>query len=287
MDIFVLNVLNAISYGAILFLLASGFSLIFGVMGVLNLSHGALYMVGAYVGWSVSVKGGLNFWLGAMAGGVVAGLLSLVMEAGFFRRLYKQLNEQMLLTFGLVYILDNLARWIWGPLYKAPFTTPFLSGSFSIMGSMYPTVRVAIIFIGIIIAIGLWWLQDKTRAGAMIRAGMDDKETALALGINLPLVGTLTFFVGSFIAGFAGVIGAQVMGVYPEMSMSVMLLVLAVIIIGGVGSVQGTLLGAGILGIIDSFGKSLFPDFAMFTIYLAMIVVLLTKPSGILGRQAS
>lgn len=285
MDIFVLNALNAIAYGAILFLLASGFSLIFGVMGILNLSHGALYMVGAYVGWTVTVKHGLNFWLGALAGGMVAGLLSLIMEAGFFRRLYKQLNEQMLLTFGFVYILDNLARWIWGPLYKAPFTTPALSGSINILGSKYPTVRIAIIFIGIIIAIGLWWLQDKTRIGAMIRAGMDDKETALALGINLPLVATLSFFVGSFIAGFAGVIGAQVMGVYPEMSMNVMLLVLAVIIIGGVGSIQGTLLGAAILGIIDSFGKSLFPDYAMFTVYLAMIVVLLIKPSGILGRQ--
>ena len=285
MDIFVLNTLNAISYGAILFVLASGFSLIFGVMGILNLSHGALYMVGAYVGWSVAVKNGLSFWLGALAGGIVAGLLSLVMEAGFFRRLYKQLNEQMLLTFGFVYILDNVARWIWGPLYKAPFTAPFLSGSLTVMGSKYPTVRIGIIIIGIVIAIGLWWLQDKTRVGAMIRAGMDDKETALALGINLPLVATLSFFVGSFIAGFAGVVGAQVMGVYPEMSMNVMLLVLAVIIIGGVGSIQGTLLGAGILGVIDSFGKSLFPDYAMFTIYLAMIVVLLIKPSGILGRQ--
>jgi branched-chain amino acid transport system permease protein len=119
----------------------------------------------------------------------------------------------------------------------------------------------------------------------MIRAGMDDKETAVALGINLPLVATVAFFVGSFIAGFAGVIGAGVTGVYPEMSMSVMLLVLAVIIIGGVGSVQGTLVGAGILGAIDAFGKALFPDYAMFTVYLAMIIVLLVKPSGILGRQ--
>ena len=285
MNIVLLNILNAISYGAILFLLASGFSLIFGVMGVLNLSHGALYVVGAYIGWTTAVAHGISFWLGAVAGGLVAGLISLIMEAGFFRRLYKQLNEQMLLTFGFVYILDNLSRWIWGPSYRAPFTSPALSGSFTILGSPYPAVRVAIIFIGIVIAVGLWWLQDKTRAGAMIRAGMDDKETALALGINLPLVATVAFFVGSFIAGFAGVIGAGVTGVYPEMSMSVMLLVLAVIIIGGVGSVQGTLVGAGILGAIDAFGKALFPDYAMFTVYLAMIIVLLVKPSGILGRQ--
>ena len=285
MNILVLNLLNAISYGAILFLLASGFSLIFGVMGVLNLSHGALYMVGAYVGWTIAVANGLSFWLGALAGGLVAGLLSLVMEAVFFRRLYKQLSEQMLLTFGFVYILDNLARWIWGPSYKAPFTSPYLSGSLDILGWRYPAMRIAIIFIGIVIAVGLWWLQDRTRVGAMIRAGMDDRETAMALGINLPVVATVAFFVGSFLAGFAGVIGAQVMGVYPEMSMNVMLLVLGVIVIGGVGSVQGTLVGAGILGVIDAFGKALFPDYAMFTVYLAMIVVLIVKPSGILGRQ--
>ena len=152
MNVLLLNLLNAISYGAILFLLASGFSLIFGVMGILNLSHGALYMVGAYVGWTIAVANGMSFWLAALAGGLVAGLISLVMEAGFFRRLYKQLNEQMLLTFGFVYILDNLARWIWGPSYRAPFTSPALSGSFAILGSRYPTMRIAIILIGVVIA---------------------------------------------------------------------------------------------------------------------------------------
>jgi branched-chain amino acid transport system permease protein len=281
----ILNTLNAISYASILFLLASGFSLIFGVMGILNLSHGALYMIGAYVGWTIAVKVGANFWLGALAGGAAAGLISLVMEAGFFRRLYKQLNEQMLLTFGFVYIIDNMARWIWGSQYKAPFTSPALLGSMEVLGARYPTVRIVIILVGAVIAVGLWWLQDRTRAGAMIRAGMDDRETAMALGINLPVVATITFFVGSFIAGFAGVVGAQVMGIYPDMSMAIMLLVLAVIIIGGVGSVQGTVVGALILGAIDAFGKALFPDYAMFTVYLAMVVVLIIKPSGILGRQ--
>ena len=285
MNTLVLNTLNAISYAAILFLLASGFSLIFGVMGVLNLSHGALYMVGAYVGWTIAVKVGASFWLGAVAGGACAGLISLVMEAGFFRRLYKQLNEQMLLTFGFVYIIDNVARWIWGSTYKAPFTSPVLLGSMKVLGARYPTMRMVIILVGAVIAVGLWWLQDRTKAGAMIRAGMDDREIAMALGINLPVVATIIFFVGSFIAGFAGVVGAQVMGIYPEMSMGIMLLVLAVIIIGGVGSVQGTVLGALVLGAIDAFGKALFPDYAMFTVYMAMVVVLIIKPSGILGRQ--
>jgi len=189
------------------------------------------------------------------------------------------------LTFGFVYIIDNVARWIWGSTYKAPFTSPVLLGSMKVLGARYPTMRMVIILVGAVIAVGLWWLQDRTRAGAMIRAGMDDREIAMALGINLPVVATIIFFVGSFIAGFAGVVGAQVMGIYPEMSMAIMLLVLAVIIIGGVGSVQGTVLGALVLGAIDAFGKALFPDYAMFTVYMAMVVVLIIKPSGILGRQ--
>ncbi len=284
MDVFVLNILNGISFGALLFLLASGFSLIFGVMGILNVSHGALYMVGAYIGWTIAVKYDLNYWLAALAGGVVAGLISLAMERGFFRKLYKQFNEQLLLTFGFVYILNNLASWIWGPLYKAPFVAPFLAGSFSIMGRAYPTSRIAIIIIGLICVAVLWWLQDKTRVGAIVRAGMDDKEMTLGLGINLNLVYTAVFFLGSFMAGFAGVMGAQLLGVHPEISMEILLLALAVVIIGGVGSIQGALLGAMLIGIIDAFGKALFPEFAMFTIYLAMIVVLLIKPSGLLGR---
>lgn len=285
MDAFILNMLNGISFGVILFLLASGFSLIFGVMGILNLSHGALYMVGAYIGWTIAVKYGLNFWFACLMGGLTAGLISLAMERGFFRYLYKQLNEQVLLTFGFIYILTNLTMWVWGPVFKAPFTPPFLSGSFNIMDWSYPRARFATIAIGLILAVGLWWLQEKTRVGAIVRAGMDDKEMTMALGVNLGLVSTGLFFVGSFIAGFAGVIGAHLLGVNLGLGIDVLLLALAVVIIGGVGSIQGALLGSMLIGIIDAFGKALFPELAMFTIYLIMIIVLLVKPSGLLGRK--
>jgi len=284
-DVFVLNMLNGVSFGFILFLLASGFSLIFGVMGILNLSHGALYMVGAYVGWTIAVKYGLNFLFAALMGGLAAGLISLAMERGFFSHLYKQLNEQVLLTFGFIYILTNISMWVWGPIFKAPFTAPFLSGSFNFMDWSYPKARVATILIGLILAIGLWWLQDKTRVGAIVRAGMDDKEMTMALGVNLGLVSTALFFVGSFIAGFAGVIGANLLGVNLGLGMDVLLLALAVVIIGGVGSIQGALLGSMVIGIIDAFGKALFPELAMFTIYLVMIIILLVRPSGLLGRR--
>jgi branched-chain amino acid transport system permease protein len=242
-------------------------------------------MVGAYVGWHIAVKSGLDFGLAILAGGLVAGLLGLVLERGFLRHLYKQLNEQVLLTFGFIYILTNLVQWVWGPVYRAAFTAPFLSGSFFIMDRSYPTARIATIIIGLILAAGLWWLQDKTRVGAIVRAGMDNAEITIALGINLRRVSTAVFFLGAFIAGTAGVIGAQLLGAYTALGIDILLLALVVLIVGGVGSIQGALLGSILIGTIDAFGKALFPELARFTIYLAMITILVIRPWGLLGRK--
>ena len=285
MEALVVNLLNGISFGALLFLLASGLSLIFGVMGILNLAHGALYMVGAYVGWTVAVQHGLGFWLAVLVGGLSAGAVSLVMERGFLRHLPGQLNEQALLTFGFVYILGNLSLWIWGPLSRAPFTAPSLSGSMAVGGASFPIARFVIIAAGLVLAVGLWWLQNKTRTGAILRAGMDDREMTMGLGINLERVALAVFFLGSFIAGSAGVIGAQLLGANLQLDINILLLALVVVVLGGMGSVEGALLGSMIIGLIDTFGKALFPDLAMFSIYLAMIIVLMAKPSGLLGRQ--
>lgn len=284
MDVVVLNALNGILFGSILFLLASGLSLILGVMGILNLSHGALFMIGGYVGWSVAIRHGLNFGFALVAGAVAAGLVGLVMERGFLRYLYRQLNEQVLLTIGFIYILTNLSLWIWGPSPKAPFVPSLLSGSFNIMGWPYPTVRIAIILTGLVLAIGLWWLQDKTRIGAIIRAGMEDKEMVMGLGINLDRLFTAVFFLGAFTAGLAGVVGAQLLGVNLSLGWEILLYALVVVVVGGMGSVQGAFLGAMLIGFIDTFGKVLFPEFATYTIYLAMITILLARPRGLLGR---
>ena len=286
MELIVLNLLNGISFGAILFLLGSGLSLIFGVMGILNLSHGALYMVGAFIGWTIAVHHGLNFWLAVLAGGLAAGLLGLIMERGFFRHLHGMMNEQVLLTFGFIYILTNLCLWIWGGMPRAPFTTPSLSGSFHIIGDWtYSTARIAIAGIGIALAVGLWWLQEKTRIGAIIRAGMDNKEMTTGLGINYGLVAAAVFVLGCFIAGAAGVIGAHLFGVTLELGMSILLLALVVVVVGGKGSVQGALIGGVLIGLIISFGKALFPELSMFVVYLTMIIILLIKPSGIMGKR--
>ena len=282
---FVYNALNGISYGMIMFLIASGMSIVLGAMGITNLAHGVLYMVGAYFGWTVSIKLHAPFLLGILAGGLSAGLVGLIIERGFLRYLYKQPNEQVLLTFGFVYIIGNLTLWVWGGWPKMPFTAQLFSGSFHLLDQSYPKARIAIIFIGLILAAILWWVQERTRIGAMVRAGMDNKEMTMGLGINLDRVFASVFFGACFTAGVAGVLGAQLMGAYPTMGMDVLLLAIIVIVVGGVGSIQGALLGGVLIGLIDAFGRALFPQMAMFTMYLAMVVVLAIKPSGLLGRE--
>lgn len=279
------NLVNGISWGMVLFLIASGLSIVMGLMGITNLAHGALYMVGAYVGWTVAVQYKLNFWLAVVAGGVAAAAVGLFIERGFLRSLYKKPNDQVLLTFGFVYILSNIVIWVWGGNRRLQFTDPMLFGSTEIGGLPFGKDRLAIIAVGIIVAVALWWLQDRTRVGAMVRAGMDDKEMTMCLGINLNLVFTGVFLLAAFIAGGAGVIGAQLLGAYSWLGTDILLLALIVVVVGGLGSVQGSLVGGLAIGLIDTFGKALFPQMAMFTIYLAMIVILLVKPSGLLGRE--
>jgi len=285
MDVFVLHLLNGLSFGFILFLLASGLSLIMGVMGTINLAHGALYMVGAYVGFTIVVQHGLNYGLAVLAGGIVGGLIGLLIERGFLSRLYRQPLEQVLLTIGFVYILTNLCLLVWGGEVMRPFTAPWLSGSLNILGWTYPVTRVSIIPTGLMFAIGLWWLQEKTRVGAIIRAGMDDKEMTTGLGINLMRYSNAVFLLGSFMAGVAGVIGAQLLGISSDLAWNVLLLSLIVIVVGGMGSIQGAVLGAMMIGLIDSFGKALFPQLAHIIPYLAMVVILVIRPSGLLGRR--
>ncbi len=286
MDFIVISLLNGISFGMILFLLTTGLSLTLGLMGIINLAHGALFMVGAYVGWTVAVRLGLNYGLAVLLGGIVAGLIGLAIERGFLRFLYKQINAQVLVTVGFMYILANLSLWVWGGKPKSSYTASVLSGSFAIFDWEYPVYRIATIGIGLIVVLALWWLQEKTRFGAIVRAGMDDKETVTGLGINLGQVNHLVFFLGAFTAGAAGVIGAQLL--VPDLSQSfgILTLALIVLVVGGVGSMQGALLGAMVIGIVNSFGIALFPEFARFLMYLVMIIVLLVKPSGLLGRDA-
>jgi len=281
----VISILNGISFGFILFLLSSGLTMVFGIMGIANLTHGALYMIGAYVGWSIVIQFGWNYWLAALLGGIAAGAAGSIMERTTLRYLYRQVNEQVLVTLGFIFIFTNLTMWIWGPRPRPPFTVAFFSGTISFLGWSYPIQRFTVIVIGIGVAISIWLFQSKTRIGAMVQAGMDDKEMAMGLGINMDGVSIVLFFVCSFVAGFAGVIGAQLLGANLGQGFHVLGLALVVVIIGGIGSVGGALIGGLILGLFDSFVNVLFPQIGMWAMYLITIIVLVVRPYGIMGGR--
>ena len=291
MDVILLNFLIGISFGCILFLLGTGLSLTMGLMRIVNLSHGALYMVGGYTGLAVAkltenlVGRNLCFVLGILAGGICAGLLGLILETGFLRRLYKRELDQVLLTIGFVYILTNLVQWVWGPVPQSGVVPSILSGSIPLGGVTFPVFRLAIIAFGLVAAAGLWLFQERTRIGAIVRAGMDNKEMAMALGINLKMVFTGVFALGAFIAGFCGLIGAPLLGINLGIGWDALLLAMIVVIVGGTGSVQGALVGGLVIGLIDAYGKAFFPELAYFTMYIVLIIILLFRPSGLMGRK--
>jgi branched-chain amino acid transport system permease protein len=281
-----IGLLNGLSFGTLLFLIGAGLSVIWGLMGIANLAHGALYMVGGYIGWTIAVHLGMNYWLAVLAGGICAGFLGLAIERSVLRFLYKQLNEQVLSTIGILLMISNLTLWIWGGQGRPPFTANYLAISVHILGIGYPLHRIVTIFLGLIIFIILWWLQDKTRFGAMVRAGMDNKETASVLGINLGRLNSAVFFLGAFLSGIGGVLGAQIMGLNTEMGFNILLFAMVVVIVGGLGSVQGAFIGAIVIGLIDAFGRALIPGIGMYLMYLLMVIILVFKPEGLLSRKA-
>jgi branched-chain amino acid transport system permease protein len=283
-ELILANLLNGASYAAILFLIAAGLSLVFGVMGVLNLAHGGLYMFGAFVGLSVATFFN-NFLVAAIASIIGLAIIGIVIERVFLGRLYKQLDQQALLTLGFVYVFGNLALWIWGPWPIMGVRPAFLMGTVSIGDYAFPVYRFGLIVIGLILFFGLWYLQEKTRLGSRVRAGMDNKNMTTGLGVNYGVIATGVFVLGAAMGGLAGFLGAPILGADSTMSMPIELLAMVVVIVGGLGSVQGALLGAFLIGLIDTFGNAYFPDFAMFTVYLIFIIILLVRPTGLLGRK--
>lgn len=285
MDVLVLGLMTGISLGFVLFLLATGLSIVLGLMGIINVAHGALFMVGLYVGITVAEETG-NFLFGLLAGAVAAGMAGLAVEWGLLRHLYKQVLGQILITFGLVYIIENIIIWIWGSWPKAPFVPLLLSGYIPIGEWQFPIYRLGVIIIGAAICSGLWWLQDRTKIGAIVRAGMDDAEMVSGLGINLRPITVGAFGLGTFMAGLAAIIGVPLFGaVLVSANLNIFFMALAVCIIGGLGSVQGALIGALLIGIVDTFTTMYFGELAMFSMYLVMILILLFRPRGLLGRK--
>ena len=276
--------LNGLSYAFILFLLAAGFSLTFGVMGVLNLAHGALYMLGAYIGLQV-VRTLDSFWLAVVVAAVALAVIGFALYWLFLKRLYNKVPEQGVLTIGVAIMIANAVLWIWGPRAKIMQTPDIFAGVITVGGLSFPIYRLFVCGVGVVVLALLWYIQDRTRAGAIIRAGMDNKDMTVSLGINYGLVSTLVFLLGMALAGVAGVVGAPITGAYPSMGDNLLLLTLIVVVVGGTGYIQGTMLGALVIGLLDTFGKAYIPQVALFFAWIVFLVVLLVRPSGLIGRR--
>jgi branched-chain amino acid transport system permease protein len=284
MAFWLIQALNGISFGMLLFLLAAGLSLIYGLMKVLNLTHGSFYLLGGYIGVAVMRITG-SFVLATLAGAFAIAVVGAVMERFFLRRFHLQELPQALLTFGFLFIFSDLAMVIWG---SDPETMPkpaIFENSVQLGGFYYPSYRLFIIAFGLAVAAFLWWLQEGTRVGAMLRASVDNEEVARALGINVSLLFSLVFALGAFLAALGGVMGGPIVGVYPGADFDVLLLGFVVVIIGGLRSLKGALFGGLVVGLLDNFGKVFFPELALFTVFAPMALILALRPSGLFGDE--
>jgi branched-chain amino acid transport system permease protein len=284
MALWVIQSLNSLALGGLLFLLSVGFSLIFGLMRVANLTHGAYFMLGAYLGLS-TLNFGFGFWTAVVIGGLGVGLLGVVVERLLLRRLAGKPLPQVLVTLGLGFIIADACLAIWsGDPVSLP-TPEALSGATELFGFYFPTYRLAVIGIAVGVAIALWFLLEKTRIGSMIRAGVDDMQMARAMGIPVSRLFSGVFFLGCALAGMGGVLGGPILSVYPGLDVEMLPLALLVVILGGVGSLGGAFLGAFVIGFTYTFGLTLVPDLAYIVLFLPMVIILIVRPRGLLGRH--
>jgi branched-chain amino acid transport system permease protein len=275
---------NGISYGALLFLLGSGLSLIFGVMRIVNLSHGSYFLWGGYIALSViwtTGSWGLSLPLAALA----VALIGLVMERVFLRPLGFDPLRQVLLTVGFAYLFQQAALDIWGGNNMEINPPSVLTHSVVLGGMYFPLYRLFMITTALAIGLTIWLGMEKTRVGAMVRATVDDAQMARGVGIDTNRVSMLIFALGALLAALGGVIGGAFLGVYPGLDFEVLPLAFAVVIIGGMGSLGGAAIGAMLVGLADNFGKALFPELAYFTLYAPMVLILAIKPTGLFGRE--
>jgi len=303
-QLLLVQALNGLQLGILLFLVAAGLTLVFGVMDFINLAHGVQYMLGAYLGASLAAATG-SFWWGLLLALPAALLAGLLLEVLVFRHLYARDHlSQVLATFGVILFLNQGVKLVWG---AAPLQAPIpalLEGGIEIMpGLQYPLYRVAVLGAGIATAAGLWWLVERTRAGMLVRAGASNAPMVSALGVDINRLFTMVFAFGAMLAGFAGVLAAPIFSVEPGMGDNVLILAFVVIVIGGIGSIRGAFLAALLVGLIDTLGKSLMPDLmrlfldasqarqtgaalASMLVYVAMAAILAFRPAGLFPVRA-
>lgn len=284
MEIWVIHTINGVSFGMVLFLFSTGLTLTFGLMNIVNLSHGAFYLAGAFVGLVVMRETG-NFLIAILVGSATTALIGLVLERFFLRRIMGQDLAQVLLTIGFALIFADLYLWLGKGLSTMIPKPKLLSKAVELWGILIPSYRLFLIVLGAVVAVCLWYLYERTRLGAMIRAAVDDEEMARGVGLNVPLMFTGVFAFGAFLTAFGGVIGGAILGLYPGVDWDVLLMSMAIIIIGGLGSLKGALIGGLMVGLIDNFGKVFFPEVAYFTIFAPIALILVFRPQGLFGGR--
>ena len=290
-----IQAMNGIQYGLLLFLVASGLTLIFGIMGVINIAHGSFYMIGAYLAWSLMGWVG-SFWIGLIVGVTVALLLGLVLEWLFIRFLYDRDHlQQVLVTYGLILIFSELRSMIWGDDVHSVPIPELLSGSIQLTENLaYPIYRLWLSGVCIVIAILMFLGIQHTLLGMMIRAGESDREMTKSLGINIGLVYRFIFALGVSLAAFSGMISAPISSLFPGMGSQVLIVSFVVVVIGGLGSIKGAMIAALLVGLIDTFGKvihldifgvNIFPEMSGMSIFALMALILMLRPQGLFGRE--
>ncbi len=286
MDAIILNLLNGLSWGILLFLISIGLTIVFGVMGVLNFAHGSLFMLGAYmsmqaIGWFS------NFWIGLLIAPIVVALFGALIEVFLLRRIYnRDVTFQLLLTFALLLVLDDAVRLIWGPAYHVVDPPHLLSGTFSIFGLSYPMYRIFLLCIGPVIGIVLWFFFQKTHWGKIVRAAAMDREMAEGIGIAVPFLFTSVFALGTWLAAFGGALSAPYQSVGPSIGDKIIIESFIVVVVGGLGSFPGALFGSLALGLLEAYGTMFAGRIQMALPYILLALVLLFKPKGIFGKEA-
>ena len=284
---FLIQCLNALQYGLLLFLVASGLTLIFGIMGVINLAHDSFYMIGAYMAYALApmVASGFGgaFFSTMVVGLVLSVILGYVLEWAFFSYLYEREHlQQVLMTYGLILVFEELRSIFVGDDVHGVSVPPLLDGTFPLNEVMtYPVYRLFISGVCLLLAIGMWFVFTRTRLGMMIRAGTSNREMVQSLGIDITLLYRIVFAMGVALAVFAGMIAAPISSVYPGMGNMVLIICFVVVVIGGIGSIKGALVAALLIGLVDTFGKVLLPQAAGVLVYVLMALILLWRPHGL------
>ena len=279
---FFIQLLNSVQYGLLLFLLAAGLTLIFGIMGVVNLAHGSFYMLGAYMAYALTAAWD-NLALAILAGTLISIAAGWLLEKLLFKHFYHRSHlDQVLLTFGLIYIFEELRSMLWGDDVHNVGVPAVLDWSIQLTDTLsYPAYRLFMLAMCSALALGLWLLISKTKLGMKIRAGAFNSDMAQALGINIVRLHSLVFAMGVALAALSGMLIAPLSSVYPHMGAQVLIMCFVVVVIGGIGSVRGALTAALLVGLVDTFGKLLLPQFASMLVYVLMALVLLYKPEGL------